>query len=300
MEISVGIGKITFNNGFSKSQTSRRKGNSRLVFPSEYTVIDVETTGLNPGQDKIIEISAIRVRENQVVNEFSSLVKSSQDSYIPGYVTNLTGITESMIEREGKPELQVLNEFMQFVKSDILLGFNISFDINFLYDEIYERFENYFDNDFVDVLRIARKFYPDEQHNRLVDCMKRIHAEHVQTHRGVQDCLDTLEVYNYFRENASENMLQSSKKHSTRKKLDLTAPEVNVDEIPKENPFFSKHVCFTGKLDSFTRSVAEQAIVNLGGNSQENVTRKTEYLVLGDTVYSLHGKGNVECLNNYV
>lgn len=293
MEINIGSGKIILENNFSKKYSRREKGHSRLLFPTEYTVIDVETTGLYPGQDRIIEISAIRVRENQVVEKFSNLVKSVHDNYVPDYVTELTGITEAMIENDGDPELHVLNEFMQFVGQDILLGFNVNFDVNFLYDEIYSLFEKKFENDFVDVLRIARRFYPNERHNRLTDCMKRIHMEYVQKHRGLQDCLDTLDVYNYFRENASESIFQGVRSNGTRKSLDLTTLEANVDEIDEENPFFDRYVCFTGKLDAFTRKSAAQAIVNLGGKSQNSVTKKTDYLILGDTAYSLHGKGSL-------
>jgi len=141
MEINIGSGKIILGNNFSKKCSKREKGHSRLFFPTEYTVIDVETTGLYPSQDRIIEISAIRIRENQVVEKFSNLVKSPHDNYVPDYVTELTGISESMIENDGEPELHVLNEFMQFVGADILLGFNVNFDVNFLYDEIYRIFE---------------------------------------------------------------------------------------------------------------------------------------------------------------
>lgn len=66
-----------------------------LELRNDYSVIDIETTGLNPGWDEIIEMTALRVRNNQIVDTYSSLVKPSQT--IPPFIEKLTGITNEMV-----------------------------------------------------------------------------------------------------------------------------------------------------------------------------------------------------------
>ena len=56
----------------------RNKGKCIVEFPSDYTVVDIETTGLSPGKCEIIEISALKVRNDKIIKSFSSLVKPSK------------------------------------------------------------------------------------------------------------------------------------------------------------------------------------------------------------------------------
>ena len=65
-------------------------------FKKDYSVIDIETTGLNPGYDTIIELAAIKVRDNIIVDKFSSLV--NPNIKISSFITSLTGITNEMLQ----------------------------------------------------------------------------------------------------------------------------------------------------------------------------------------------------------
>ena len=94
MEIIVGFGK------YVKAQ--REKGKSLLDFPSNYVLFDIETTGLDPEYDEIIEIGAIKVDNNKVMDEFHSLIKP--DNEIDEFITNLTGITNEMVENAANIE----------------------------------------------------------------------------------------------------------------------------------------------------------------------------------------------------
>ena len=61
-----------------------------------YVAVDLETTGLDPARDAIIEIGAVRFRGNAVEDEFGSLVNPLRD--IPPFVSQLTGITDKAVE----------------------------------------------------------------------------------------------------------------------------------------------------------------------------------------------------------
>ena len=88
-----------------------------LDFIENFTVIDIETTGLSCEKNEIIELSAIRVRNGIITDKFSSLVKPS--GHINSFIKNLTGISNEMVE--NAPDIKsVLPEFMEFVSQDVL------------------------------------------------------------------------------------------------------------------------------------------------------------------------------------
>ena len=70
-------------------------GDTRLEVLFDYCVIDVETTGFSPEDDTMLEISALRVRDNKIDSCFSSFIKST--TFIPAHIKKLTGITEDMV-----------------------------------------------------------------------------------------------------------------------------------------------------------------------------------------------------------
>lgn len=282
---------ITFDFSDDNKRIVRQKGKSLLFFPEDYTLIDLETTGLDPRWDRIIEIGALRVRNHTVVDQYSTLVKFSGSNHIPGEITDITGITEEMVVTKGQPYPDALAKLDNFIGDDLITGFWVHFDINFVYDALSDLFGKKFSNDYVDFWRIARRFYPEERHNRLRDCMVRIGINRAQDHRGLQDCIDTKEVYDHFRKYAAPDLLANRAK--PKKSFDLTSLTSETVQINTDNPFFDCYLCFTGKLDNLVRREAAQLVVNLGGHPQNSITTKTDFLVLGDTVYSLHGQGTV-------
>ncbi len=91
--------------------------------------LDLETTGLDPFNDAIIEIGAIRFNNRRIEDEFSTLVNPLR--LIPGFITNLTGITNDMVQ--NAPTLEdILPEIEDFVADLPVLGHNVGFDLSFL------------------------------------------------------------------------------------------------------------------------------------------------------------------------
>ena len=98
-------------------------------------VFDFETTGLDSKVDKIIEIGAIRLEAGKPVAEFSTLI--NPDMKISEQVTNITGITEDMLE--GQPNIKsVLPDFIEFFKGAVLVAHNADFDMGFLHSVCLE------------------------------------------------------------------------------------------------------------------------------------------------------------------
>lgn len=260
------------------------KGNSLLELPDNYTVIDIETTGLDSSLDNILEISAIKVRNNTIIDSFSSLVHYAEE--LPEFITELTGITNDMVKDAPILDM-VLNNFYNFIGNDILIGHNVNFDINFLYDSLKNNANKYLSNDFVDTLRLSRKVIKELDHHRLSDLLSYYKIDNSNQHRALADCNYTFEIYNNLKKDiyalygSFEDFTSSIKR--TRKAYDLT---VTVDYIDEDNYFYGKNVVFTGTLQKMPRVEAQQTVVNLGGTVSDNVNKKTNCLVMGTQDYS--------------
>ncbi|MCI0397803.1 MAG: DEAD/DEAH box helicase family protein [Chloroflexi bacterium] len=94
-----------------------------------YVAVDVETTGLDPDYDVIIEVAAVTFRDGQIVDEWSSLVNPRRA--VPAAITHLTGITQEMVD--GAPGMATLRPRLKRILGDhVLVGHNVGFDLGFL------------------------------------------------------------------------------------------------------------------------------------------------------------------------
>ena len=285
MEIIIGFGKY--------ERAQREKGKSLLDFPSNYVLFDIETTGLDPEYDEIIEIGAIKVDNNKVMDEFHSLIKP--DNEIDEFITNLTGITNEMVENAPNIE-EVLPNFINFIGDEILIGHNVNFDINFVYDKTVNLGLGIVKNNYVDTMRLSRILLPELPHHRLKDLAEYYEIDTKGNHRASKDVQITNEVYlklydemlNKFG-TLEEFLNQCRRKRQRIKFSDIKAQTTEIDE---NNPFYNKAVAITGTLEKMQRKDAMQIIANLGGICQDNVNKETNFLILGNNDYNpqLRGK----------
>lgn len=119
-------------NTYEEEKYMSIKKNSIIDFPTDYTSIDIETTGFSPRFDSIIEIGAIRYRNDEPVAEFSTFVDS--DINIPANIQLLTGIQND--DLKGSPKIDTaMDEFLDFIGDDILL--DTILDLTLLFTEQY-------------------------------------------------------------------------------------------------------------------------------------------------------------------
>lgn len=265
-----------------------QKGNSLIEFPNKYIAFDIETTGLDPMYDEIIEIGAIKIENGKEVEVFSTLVKPKYE--IDEFISELTGITNEMVKKSPSIDA-VLPKFIDFIKDSIILGHNVNFDINFIYDNLIKCDMNPITNDFIDTLRLSRKLLPELKHHRLSDLADYYNINTVGSHRSLKDVRMTIEVYNNFKKLALEKYSNvdnfkdacKPKSHSGFKASDITTDNTEFDE---ENLLYDKYVAITGTLEKMTRKEAMQVIADLGGHCQDGVNKETNYLILGNNDYN--------------
>lgn len=171
----------------------RDKGRRLNEYVKDYIVFDLETTGFRPGLDEIIEISAVKVKNSEIVDNYSTLVKPT--IRIPASATQVNGITNDMVS--DAPQIQeALEGFVNFVETEILVGHNIhSFDMNFIYDAAMEVFQEGIYNDYIDTLYMAKSCLPQLKHHKLGDISEYFGIDTAGAHRALNDCIMNQKCY---------------------------------------------------------------------------------------------------------
>lgn len=267
------------------STIREHKGKSLIQFPKDFIVIDLETTGLDPKCNDIIEISAIKIRDNQIADTFDTLINPGYP--IGNFISELTGITDDMLAEAPKIQ-EVLPLLREFLDNDILMGHNAHFDINFLYDD-YDYFLNYpLTNDFIDTMRLAKRIMKEQNHHRLIDVAEAFGIAVEQSHRALADCYTTLMCYYKLKEHVNEEYCNEDEfivKSGSYCKCNLKEIHSQNTNSDISHPLYNKNCVFTGLLEKMTRSEAAQIVVNLGGFCENGVTKKTNFLILGNNDY---------------
>lgn len=178
------------------------KGKSLWAFLDDYTVVDIETNGMNTRSCEILEVSALRVRKGKITDSFSSLIKPTQP--IHEFITQLTGISYDTV-KDAPPVDKVLTDFLQFLDNDVVVGYNVNFDVNFLYDSMLYNLGVLFTNDFVDVLRFARKQLPFLVNHKQTTVAQYFGISVSGAHRALTDCMICNACYMQLRKDAENS-----------------------------------------------------------------------------------------------
>lgn len=167
----------------------RKSGLHRCV------VVDVETTGLSPGYgDRVIEVGAVALEEDEIVSEFSSLIRVEKN--IPRHVSKIHGITNGMLIGQPLPDA-VYPVLRDFIGDALLVAHNARFDLAFLRHE-FGRLGLRFNNSSVCTLELARRRLPQLSNHRLETVCRYLFGalpDDVRCHRALDDARLTALVW---------------------------------------------------------------------------------------------------------
>lgn len=122
-----------------------------------FVVVDTETTGVRPAEDRLIEIGAVRVRAGEIVGTFEELIDPQR--HVPRRITQITGISTAMVF--GRPAAaEVLPAFLDFLGEDVLVAHNLHFDLRFLEHELARAGLPPLEAEALCTLRLARRLLP--------------------------------------------------------------------------------------------------------------------------------------------
>lgn len=161
------------------------------MFVDDYVVFDIETTGLNKDTDYIIEIGALKYKNNILVEEFNYLINPKIT--LPQIITDITGITDNMLTDKETIDA-VLPKFVEFIEDLPLLAHNNSFDLGFINKNLKDLNLNKLTNKNIDTLEVAKKYLPQMYNYKLETLKKYFNVKQV-SHRAVGDCYTANYVY---------------------------------------------------------------------------------------------------------
>ena len=150
---------------------------------SSYIAVDLETTGLDPKRDKIIEIGAVRVKDGEVDDVYETFVNPYRK--LEERVAVLTGISDRQVEAAPGIE-ELIGSFLDFAGDLPLLGHHVIFDYSFLKRAAVNAGCG-FERRGIDTLRLARRFMPQDEKKNLKAACEFFGIKQHLSHRALAD-----------------------------------------------------------------------------------------------------------------
>lgn len=152
-----------------------------------FTAFDLETTGLNPHIDAIIEIGAVRFKNQKTIDTFHTLIRPRDGVVNTGVDVN--NITDEMLE--GQPTIEsVFPDFVSFISDDVLIGHNIqNFDLPFVRAHLARLSLPPLYNQIIDTYVLARRVFPHEPYYALKELARSFAIKQNDAHRALDDAI---------------------------------------------------------------------------------------------------------------
>ncbi len=163
-------------------------------FKKTYVILDIETTGLDPSSDDIIEIAAVKIEGGEICQRFEALLKT--DKELPKEISAITGITRQAIDEEGKNPESMIRLLRYFIGESEVVAHNPSFDLNFL-NAHFKRYKIVpVDlNRAVDTVELSRKFVKGLLSYSLESVVKNLFLYEGKFHRAFLDVEATYRLF---------------------------------------------------------------------------------------------------------
>jgi len=158
---------------------------------NDYVVIDLEMTGLNAKTDRILEVAAVRVRDGKAEATFSAIINPGVK--LNEKVLELTGISQEQAD-SGASYDETIQQFLDFLGEDVLVGQNVIFDFSFLKQWAVNH-KIVLEKQAVDTLKLARQFLPSEQKKDLESLCTYFEIPRVNAHRALDDAKETAQIF---------------------------------------------------------------------------------------------------------
>ena len=186
--------------------------------------MDLETTGLDPVANEIIEIGALKVESGEIKDIFNKLIKPAVTP--SSEITKITGINNEMLE--GMPSIkEVMPDFLQFIGTSTLIAHNADFDIPFLNESLQRTLKKILDNKVICTLKTSRALLPNLENHKLHTVAHYFNIPISGRHRAIGDCEATYQVWTHMVKKLKEREV------NTREQLENFIKE----NMPVRTPF---------------------------------------------------------------
>lgn len=230
-----------------------------------YISIDLETTGLNPRLDRIIEVGAVKIEKGRVTDTFSTFVNPGRK--LEERITELTGIRDEDLSDAPYIE-EILPGLFSFLEELPFLGHSILFDFSFLKKAAVDR-RIPFEKNAVDTLKIARKYLAELEH-RSLDYLCGYYGIPHQAHRALEDARATHILYGKLADAFYDRECAEAEQGKAKRNLFEAAPlhfqikrDTPVTKVQKEQLYrlLEQHkIVLNADVERLTRSEASRLI----------------------------------------
>lgn len=156
-----------------------------------YAIIDIETTGQTSATGKITEIAIFIHDGFEITDSFSSLI--NPECYIPGFITNLTGIDNEMVKNAPK-FYEIARKIVELTQDKVFVAHNVSFDYRFIQEE-FKRLGYDYERKTMCTVRMGRKFLPGYKSYSLGKICEEMGISIIGRHRAAGDALATVKLF---------------------------------------------------------------------------------------------------------
>ena len=156
-----------------------------------YAIIDIETTGQSAQNGKITEVAIFIHNGYEVTDSFSSLI--NPECYIPGFITNLTGIDNEMV-RTAPKFYELARRIVEITEDMVFVAHNVSFDYRFIQEE-FKRLGYDYQRETMCTVRMGRKFLPGHKSYSLGRICDELGITIEGRHRAAGDALATVKLF---------------------------------------------------------------------------------------------------------
>jgi DNA polymerase-3 subunit epsilon len=233
-----------------------------------YAIIDIETTGGSARLEKITEIAVYLHDGKQITGEFSTLVNPERN--IPYFITNLTGITNEMVEDAPK-FYEIAKTIVELTEGRIFVAHNAKFDYSFVREEFRSLGYN-FKRNILDTITLSRKLFPGHRSYSLGNICRDLNITINGRHRASGDAMATAILFDRLIakdveiNGSSSKLLKNTRTASLNPKLD---PAI-IDNIPEEPGIYYFHdekgnLIYIGK----SRNLRQRIITHLSNKTSK-------------------------------
>ena len=153
------------------------------MLPPSLVIVDLETTGANPVQDRVTEIAIVAIRDGEVEYEWQALVDPGRP--IPAMIQRFTGITDEMV-RDAPTFAQIADEVAERLGERLFVAHNARFDVGFLRSE-FKRLGRVFRPEVMCTVKLSRALYPQHHRHGLDAVIERHGLVCTARHRALGD-----------------------------------------------------------------------------------------------------------------
>ncbi len=242
------------------------------MHPLMYAIIDIETTGGSARIEKITEVAIYQHDGEKITGEFVSLINPERN--IPYFITNLTGITNEMVENAPK-FYEIAKKIVEFTEGRAFIAHNARFDYSFIRQEFKSLGFNY-RRKLIDTVTLSRKLFPGYRSYSLGNICRELKITINGRHRAAGDAHATVRLFEMLLEKDREingtrsNLIRNTRLSKLNPRLDIS----KLDQIPDEPGvyyFYNERgdLIYIGKSRNLRERISTHLSNNTSGRSME-------------------------------